>query len=353
MRCATFKMTSVGFALVCLSGCLSFESGGSTEDCSFSLYDPMFSELPDRFALGTSYTAEIIGATEVATAESSNPEVIRLRRIDDEHAELSFIGEGTATITVSDGEDSTEHVVEVARHERTDVLLVELGLLSTAVVPIGGLSGKALVADLAQYFVVAYSDAQGALAGGGLADVTLPAEVVPCEVIIDAPLDLYCVLLDAPGPHLISVEVGDEAFTGLVGTVPEDQIESFVLLHDDESSLEPGDLVRVDGVGLAADGVLVHGLHPVFTSRGTSAGTDENYGENVGYFTYEYDPQAKPSRLDVRALDFSERLTFKGARLPPEVLSGCVASVWRKGGPVHGIVFLASLVLALRFRRRH
>jgi len=90
-----------------------------------------------------------------------------------------------------------------------------------------------------------------------------------------------------------------------------------------------------------------------FEERQTSAGTDENYGENVGYFTYEYDPQAKPSRLDVRALDFSERLTFKGARLPPEVLSGCVASVWRKGGPVHGIVFLASLVLALRFRRRH
>jgi len=353
MRCATFRMTSLVFALLCFAGCLSSQSGGSTEGCSgtFSLYDPMFVELPDRFALGTRYTAEIIGATEVATAVSSNPEVVQLRRIDDDHAELRFIGVGTSTITVSDGEDSTEKVVEVAQHERFDVLLVEVGLILPVVVPIGGLSGKAVVADLAQYFAVTYADAQGALAGAGLAEVTLPAEVVPCELVIDAPLDLYCVLLEAPGPHLIGVQVGEEAFTALLGAVPKDEIESLVLLHEDESSLQPGDLVRVDAVGLTADGRSVHGLHPVFTSRGTTQGTDENYGENVGYFSYEYDPQATLSHLEVVALDFRERLTFKGARLPPDVLSGCVASVWRKGGPVNGIVFLASLILALRFRR--
>ena len=351
MRHATFRMTSVCFALICLSGCLQFETGGSAEDCSVSLYDPMFSELPDRFALGTSYTAEIIGATGVATAESSNPEVVRLQRIDDEHAELSFIGEGTATITISDGEDSTEHIVEVARHERFDVLLVELGAIPTAVVPVGELSAKSLVADVAQYFVVAYSDAEGALAGGGLADVTLPAEVTPCELIVNAPLDLYCVLLDAPGPHLIGFDVGEETYAALVGAVSEDQIESFVLLHADEATLEPGDVVRVDGVGQTADGVSVYGLHPVFTSRGTSDGTDENYGENAGYFTYEYDPQAEPSRLEVRALSFSQGLTFRGARIPPDVLSGCAASVWHTGGPANGIVFLALLVLALRLQR--
>jgi hypothetical protein len=144
-------MTSLGFALLCLAGCLRSESGGTPEDGggSYRLFDPMFVELPDRFALGTRYTAEIIGATGVTTAASSNPEVVQLRRIDDDHAELRFVGEGTSTITVSDGEDSTKQVVEVAQHERFDVLLVEVGLIPPVVVPIGGLSGKAVVADLA------------------------------------------------------------------------------------------------------------------------------------------------------------------------------------------------------------
>lgn len=48
----------------------------------------------------------------------------------------------------------------------------------------------------------------------------------------------------------------------------------------------------------------------------------------------------RPAKVDENGLT-SKRLTFKGARVPPEVISGCVASVWRKGGPVHGIVFLA------------
>ena len=347
---AFFKMVSLGVAMACLSGCLNFDSGGGTQDCN--LYDAELRNLPNRFALGASYTAEIVGANDYARAESSNPDVVRLRRVDGEHVELSFVGEGFATITVSDGEGSTDHTIEVARHERVDVLLVEIDLIGSAVVPIGVLNGKALVADLAQHFAVTYGDSKGALAGMGLAVVSLPAEVMPCDLNVDAPLDLYCVMLPAPGPHLLGIQVGDEAFAAVVGAVPVEQIGSLVLLHEDESNLETGDLVRIDAVGLAADGVTVHGLHPVFASKGYTESTEANTGQNVGYFSYTYDAKAPTSRLEVFALDFKQQLRFKGARLRPEVLSGCAASVWHKGGPVNGIVFLASLAFLLRLGRR-
>lgn len=347
---ATLNLTWIAIAAACFSGCVGSSSGGDTQDCN--LYDAKFQDLPDRFALGTTYTAEIIGANGAAWAESSNPEVVRLRRIDDERFELSFVGEGSCTITAFDGEGSTEHLVEVARHERMHVLLVEPGLLGSPVVPIGALSGKALVADLAQYFAVTYSDAKGALAGEGLAEVTLPDRVVPCELAFEAPLDLYCVNLEAPGPHVIRVQVGEEVFGALVGAVTAETIRSLVLLREDESSLEGGELVRVDAVGLTADGVTVHGLHPVFNSREPSNVSGPNEGENVGYFSYEYDPEAGSSRLQVRALNFTAQMRFRGTRVPPDVLSGCAASVWRKGGAANGILFLASLVFALRLQRR-
>ena len=137
MRHATFRMTSVCFAVICLSGCLRFETGGSTEDCSVSLYDPMFSELPDRFAFGTSYTAGIIGATGVATAESSNPEVVRLQRIDDEHAELSFMGkEPPQSPYRRRGLDRAHRRGCAARAFRRAP--GRLGAIPTAVVPVGG-----------------------------------------------------------------------------------------------------------------------------------------------------------------------------------------------------------------------
>jgi len=127
---------------------------------------------------------------------------------------------------------------------------------------------------------------------------------------------------------------------------------SLVLLHEDESNLESGDLVRIDAIGLTADGVTVHGLHPVFSSKGYSESTEENTAQNAGYFSYTYDAKAATSRLEVHALDFNQQLSFKGERRPPEVLSGCSSSVWPRGGPVNGIVFLASLAFLLRLRRR-
>lgn len=347
---AFVKVASLGVAMACLSGCLSFDSGSGTQECN--AYDAELRDLPDRFALGSSYTAEIIGADDDVRAESSDPDVVLLRRVDHGHLELSFIGEGSTTITVSDGAGSTDHIVEVARHERVDILLVEVGLFGSAVVPIGRLNGKALVADVPQHFAVTYADSNGALAGMGLAVVSMPAEVARCELKVDAPLELYCVVLQAPGPHVLGIRVVDDEFAAVVGAVPTEQIGSLVLLHEDESNLESGDLVRIDAIGLTADGVTVHGLHPVFSSKGYSESTEENTAQNAGYFSYTYDAKAATSRLEVHALDFNQQLSFKGERRPPEVLSGCSSSVWPRGGPLNGIVFLASLAFLLRLRRR-
>jgi hypothetical protein len=61
--------------------------------------------------------------------------------------------------------------------------------------------------------------------------------------------------------------------------------------------------VYIDVVGVTEDGEHVASIHPRFEVG------EDSY---VGYFAYQFDPGARPQTLDVGALDWHRRATFRG-----------------------------------------
>ena len=74
-----------------------------------------------------------------------------------------------------------------------------------------------------------------------------------------------------------------------------------LLVHDDERDAEPGQLIRVDALGVAEDGTTVDGMKPSTTNRSL-----------LLPMAYEYDPAADVRTVEVTAAGFTEVLRFRG-----------------------------------------
>ena len=75
------------------------------------------------------------------------------------------------------------------------------------------------------------------------------------------------------------------------------------LLQPNEDELVPGTWVHIDIVGVTEEGTHVANIHPRF-----EVGEDSH----VGYFAYEYDPDAPSQTLYIEALGLYRRTSFRG-----------------------------------------
>jgi hypothetical protein len=169
-------------------------------------------------------------------------------------------------------------------------------------IPIGKLSEQVILAGQ-QHLLVLYLDAEGErLDALGLADLDLSPGLRLCETPATS-LELHCLAIDEPGLHVLGVSVGDQHLAVPFRTVMESDIVDIVLLQPDEEELTPGSWVQIDVVGVTADGTHVASIHPRFEAGG------DRY---LGYFAYQYDPDAPRRTLDVQALDRQIRTKFRG-----------------------------------------
>ena len=104
------------------------------------------------------------------------------------------------------------------------------------------------------------------------------------------------------------------------------------------------DSPSVDVVGVTEDGTHVAGLHPLFK---VSEGEDWY----VGYFAYQYDPDAQPHILGVEALGRLKQTKFRGVA-SEKTAFGCAAAAVGNEGPIPAIVCLFSVLLLIRLRAR-
>jgi hypothetical protein len=124
--------------------------------------------------------------------------------------------------------------------------------------------------------------------------------------------------------------------------VLESDIVDIELLQPDEEELLAGTWVQVDVVGVTEDGMHVAGVHPLFEV------SEDWY---VGYFAYQYDPDARPRTLGVEALGRQKRTKFRGVSSEKTAL-GCAAAAAGNEGPVPAIVSLFGVLFLIRFRTR-
>ena len=169
-------------------------------------------------------------------------------------------------------------------------------------IPIGKLSEQVILAGQ-QHFLVLYLDAEGErLDARGLAGLDLSSGLGLCDTPPTS-LELHCLAIDEPGLHVLEVSVGNEHLAVPFRTVMESEIVDIVLLQPDEEELTPGSWVQVDVVGVTEDGTHVASIHPRFEAGG------DRY---LGYFAYQYDPDARERTLHVEALDRRIRTRFRG-----------------------------------------
>jgi hypothetical protein len=330
------------FTALCTTLWLSLQSGcvgspESTEDCAIES-TPEIRNLKDRYALGSNARITLYGA-DTTTIESSNPDVMQVGGINGADVRLHFVGVGQATLVATNSKGTAQQTLEVAEHTGFMVLR------SLIAFPVGQLDEQVLLAGQ-QCFTVIYFDATGQLYGKDLARVRLP--VGTSHSYFDQYSDeTYCMDVEEPGPHVLEVAVGNDERSFTFTTVPEEDIVAVELLAPNEADLLPGSIVRVDAVGLTDDGTEVSGIWILFR-------VDDDGAYYPGYFSYEYQPDAPAAELSIsHILDskFDPRMTFHGVPQSTAPLE-CAAIAWRKGGPLPGVAFLLSLVLALRVRRR-
>ena len=119
----------------------------------------------------------------------------------------------------------------------------------------------------------------------------------------DEPASRLVALQLRPGPHQIDLEDDDEPVVVVFEAVSEDEIVQIELVRPDEAELRPGTWVEVDVVGVTESGAQVRSVHPRFESP---------VGAHLGYFAYQFDPDAEPQTLKVAALDFELHTYFRG-----------------------------------------
>ena len=329
------------WGLACVSGC--FGSVESPDSCdlsdSFGSPEAKIHRLESRYALGTRTKIRISG-NEPLSLESSDPNVVRIDRLVGGVATLSFVGEGRATLVASNDRSTEERAVEVARHATFMVVLSEYGAI-----PLGPLDGRVLLAG-PQYVVVIYLDAdRKQLYGDGLAELHWSSGLEPCSEGLHS-LEFHCLMSDSPGEHDLWVRVHDEELAFSFETVPESELVGIEVLRADEDELAPGTWTQVDIVGVAEDGRHVQSVHPVFETA------NQAY---IGYFAYQYDPQAPPERLDIRlhALEWAERIRFRGEP-SDETAFGCKRQDGTDSGPIPAAASLVGMAFFIRLgcRRR-
>jgi len=148
-------------------------------------------------------------------------------------------------------------------------------------IPIGPLSDQVIL-EGRQYVLVSRLDSEGRTHG---------------------PAEPHRLSIEGPGAHVLEVSVGDEVVALPFRAVSESDIVRIELLQPDEADLLAGTWVHIDVVGVTKDGTHVASIRPRF-----SVGNDSY----VGYFAYQYDPDARPRALDVEALHRSMHTEFRG-----------------------------------------
>ena len=119
----------------------------------------------------------------------------------------------------------------------------------------------------------------------------------------DEPAARLVALQLGPGPQQIDLGDDDEPVVVVFEAVSEDDIVEIELVRPDESDLRPGTWVEVDVVGVTESGAHVRSVHPRFESP---------LGAHLGYFAYQFDPDAEPQALKVAALDLELHAYFRG-----------------------------------------
>ena len=332
LRLSSFRLCLV-LPIIGASGCLS--SADYDAECELSPPRAKIERLEERYALGSRATIDLRGEPPLTLA-SSNSEVVRIERVSNRVATLSFVGEGQATLVLENETSTTEQTVVVVPHDAFVVLLSEV-----IPIPIGELSEQVILAGH-QHFLVLYLDSDGErLWGDGLADLTLSDRLRLCDEELGA-FEFHCLDIEEAGPHVLEVSVGDERIVLPFQAVLERDIVEIELLQPDEEELAPGTWVQVDVVGVTEDGMHVSSVHPWF---------EVEEARYVGYFAYQYDPEAPLQTLNVEALDRRLRTTFRG--IPSEKTAfGCASSAPGDDGPVPAIVTLAGLMLFTKRRNR-
>jgi hypothetical protein len=169
-------------------------------------------------------------------------------------------------------------------------------------IPVGELSDRVILADQ-QYFLISQLDSEGReLAGQAVPELGLSPGLKPCDGE-PASLEHHCISIGESGSHALEVGVGDETLILRFEAVSVNEIVGIELLQPDEEELLPGTWVYIDVVGVTEDGTHVASIHPRF---------EVGEASHVGYFAYQYDPDSRPQTLDIEALGWHTRTSFRG-----------------------------------------
>lgn len=271
------------------SGCLDFSFGSDSTEvtgCSVATPDSVAKDLESRYALG-SHTTLYLSDLDIPQVTSSDPEIVAVGPIEDDETdedgdklvELSFVGIGTAVLTISEAGESlpADVPIEVAAFERFEVVL-PTAFHHDPVVP---LAGKAVI-DPA--FEVIYYDRHGRLYGRGLAQTEwTPDEDLPGDAFFNDTLD--------PGPHQVEVRADYRALVISFAAVARNEVVALELF---ETRLDEN-LIRLELVGLTESGTQVWNIDPILSPEGG--------GLYFGSFEYVHDPDARP--IELTAISFA------------------------------------------------
>ena len=239
----------------------------------------MADDLQSRYALG-SHTTLYLSDLDNPQVTSSDPEIVAVGPIEDDETdeyedklvELSFVGAGTAILTISEAGESlpADVPIEVAAFERFEVVLPTVFYRD----PVAPLAGRTVIDP---EFEVIYYDRDGRLYGQGLAQTEwAPAEDLPGDSFFNDTLD--------SGPHQVEVRAGHRASVIPFAAVARDEVVALELL---ETRLDEN-LIRLELVGLTKSGTPVWNIDPILSPQGG--------GLYFGSFEYLHDPDARPIR---------------------------------------------------------
>ena len=255
---------------------------------------PELSAVPERLALGAAVEAYVIVYSGEAEVSSADPTIVAVESLGSKTVVLRGVGVGKTTVSIRQDDRIIDYSVEVAAPTRFEVMLGN---------PLFGeviLQGKAIRALELQHVVVLIYDGEGLLVGSGLAEIDMPVGISECPNLVNSWYDAVC-WQPAPRPQSIRVTVNEEEqlieFTG----VADEEIVELVLVRDEERDAEPGQLIRVDALGVTRDGTTVYGMQP---------STSEFF--MLFPTVYEYDPDAGVSVVEVSAADLEQVLRFRG-----------------------------------------
>lgn len=291
-----------------LSSCVAFtllHSLGCGPPAHSSCHPAALFGAPERLVYGGTALASLSKSgscePEDATVASADPSVVTVERLSSRGVELYGAGVGSTMIIVEEYGERTEYSVEVADHERFEVLHVERSVCDNPVSS-GSLEGKALLAFAEQNFVVAYFDSRGLLVGRGLAEVTMPVATggVSCDLRTSCNFEARC-WRPTTAAQSIRVAVDEEEQTVEVTGVAADDVVDLLLISTDEDDAQPGQTIRVDALGVTSDGTRVHGVHASAAERWLPVP-----------FAYDYRPGAEPLPLVVSAVHLEQEFVFRG-----------------------------------------